>query len=429
LGVKNLYVNPIFSAKTVHRYDCVDYFTVDAHLGGNEALKRLSRDAHAAGLRVVLDVSINHTGSEHPWRVAARANPRCPESQFYFRQENGSLAGWMGVKNASQLNYRSERLRRSCGARGVRPAQMAQAAYSMDGWRFDVGNMTARRGKDQLSHEVFREVRRAVKGGEPRPHHRRTLAGRLRLLEGDEWDGLMNFAACARPLRSFCGERDRYWHGSPPDPVRGREASFRFGGGRHDRRALRAHELPFGSLLLNVLDTHHDLYRLHTFTDIYSPRALPGRSLHPVPLAGGAPISTMATRWAWMAGRRRQRAYATHAVGLRKWKRDFVVLYRLLEAAMRSSEAALRLGASASSTPTRTASSSRASWAKRRSSASWTRGQARRQVALPARELGISSVASLLGPSAGTALRWEGGRLLLDIGPEGSGVWKAGLEF
>lgn len=44
LGVNAIYLNPIFYAATVHKYDCLDYFHVDPHFGGDEALAELSKN-------------------------------------------------------------------------------------------------------------------------------------------------------------------------------------------------------------------------------------------------------------------------------------------------------------------------------------------------------------------------------------------------
>ena len=63
LGVTALYLNPIFTAPSVHKYDCIDYFHVDPHFGGDEALAELSRALHENGMKLILDISINHTGA------------------------------------------------------------------------------------------------------------------------------------------------------------------------------------------------------------------------------------------------------------------------------------------------------------------------------------------------------------------------------
>ena len=62
LGVTALYLNPIFTSASNHRYHTYDYFSVDPLLGGDDALRELLDAAHDRGMRVVLDGVFNHTG-------------------------------------------------------------------------------------------------------------------------------------------------------------------------------------------------------------------------------------------------------------------------------------------------------------------------------------------------------------------------------
>jgi len=66
LGINALYLNPIFKAKSNHKYDTLDYFTIDPHFGTIEDLKQLTRECHQLGIKVVLDLVINHCGYDHP---------------------------------------------------------------------------------------------------------------------------------------------------------------------------------------------------------------------------------------------------------------------------------------------------------------------------------------------------------------------------
>ena len=70
-----LYINPICASHTVHRFDAVDYFHVDSKLGGDEALVSLIARCHEKGIRVVVDISINHTSPENGWFRKAMAMP------------------------------------------------------------------------------------------------------------------------------------------------------------------------------------------------------------------------------------------------------------------------------------------------------------------------------------------------------------------
>ena len=62
LGVTALYLTPIFSSASNHRYHAYDYLTVDPLLGGDAALRELLDAAHARGMRVILDGVFNHCG-------------------------------------------------------------------------------------------------------------------------------------------------------------------------------------------------------------------------------------------------------------------------------------------------------------------------------------------------------------------------------
>ena len=60
LGVTAIYLNPVFSSASNHRYHTYDYLAVDPLLGGDDALRELLDKAHARGIRVILDGVFNH---------------------------------------------------------------------------------------------------------------------------------------------------------------------------------------------------------------------------------------------------------------------------------------------------------------------------------------------------------------------------------
>ena len=62
LGVTALYLTPIFTSASNHRYHTDDYFSVDPLLGGDAALRELIDAVHARGMQIVLDGVFNHTG-------------------------------------------------------------------------------------------------------------------------------------------------------------------------------------------------------------------------------------------------------------------------------------------------------------------------------------------------------------------------------
>lgn len=203
LGVNGIYLNPIFTAFSNHKYDVVDYEHVDPHFGGDEALAELRQELTHRNMRYLLDIVPNHCGYWHPWFQAARADLNAPEAEFFtFRQHPDQYESWLGVWTLPKLNYQSAELRRRIFAgeqavfrRWLRPP------FSADGWRVDVANMLARQGVIQNDAEIARQVRQAVKDTRPEAY----LIGEnffdaSRQLQGDQYDGVMNYMGFSIPL-------------------------------------------------------------------------------------------------------------------------------------------------------------------------------------------------------------------------------------
>ena len=199
LGANVIYLTPFFPARSTHRYDSTSFERVDPLLGGDEALASLVAAAHARGFRVVGDLTMNHCGSSHEWFVAARAEPGAVERELFLFDDAlpDGYESWLGIPSLPKLNWRSPRLSERMLA-VVR--RWLEPPYSLDGWRIDVANMTARHGADDLNAEVARNVRRVV--GEGRAdallvaEHGHDFRGDLAV---GGWHGAMNYSGFLRP--------------------------------------------------------------------------------------------------------------------------------------------------------------------------------------------------------------------------------------
>ncbi len=67
LGVQGIWLSPIFSSPSYHKYDTTDYYSVDWRFGVESDLKELIEKCHERNVKVILDLAINHTSSQHPW--------------------------------------------------------------------------------------------------------------------------------------------------------------------------------------------------------------------------------------------------------------------------------------------------------------------------------------------------------------------------
>ncbi len=222
LGVSLLYLTPVFEARSNHRYDAVSFDRVDPLLGGDRALVGLLEAAHAHGIRVVGDLTTNHTGVGHEWFAVARSDHEAPERAFY-RFDGDAYASWLDHPTLPKLDHRDAELARrlydgpdSVVARWLREG--------LDGWRVDVANMTGRLGADDLAHQVARAMRRTM--GEVGSQawllaehaHDASLD-----LDGSGWHGTMDYAGFTRPAWCWLtsGQRDLpHFLGLPVDVPR-----------------------------------------------------------------------------------------------------------------------------------------------------------------------------------------------------------------
>ena len=93
LGVTGIWLMPITVSPSYHGYDVTDYFNVDPEYGTNEDFLRLMEEAHARGIRVIVDLVMNHTSTEHPWFIESQ-NPDSEYRDWYiWSDENPGYRG------------------------------------------------------------------------------------------------------------------------------------------------------------------------------------------------------------------------------------------------------------------------------------------------------------------------------------------------
>ncbi|MDO4243004.1 MAG: alpha-amylase family glycosyl hydrolase [Actinomyces sp.] len=215
LHVTVVYLTPVFPAASVHRYDATSFDRVDPLLGGTAALARLAQALHARGMRLVLDLTTNHTGVTHEWFTAACADAQCEEAGFYhFERHPDHYASWFDVPELPKLDHRSPELRdRLVRGPSSVTARWLAPPVGADGWRTDVANMTGRHSQVDLAHQVAADMRatmRQVEEGTGRrlwlvAEHGHDASGDL---TGPGWHGTMNYVGFTRPLWAWLADPD-----------------------------------------------------------------------------------------------------------------------------------------------------------------------------------------------------------------------------
>jgi glycosidase len=92
LGVDGIWLMPVFKSPSYHGYDTTDYETINPDYGTNEDFTRLCEAAHRRGMKVIIDLVVNHTGAGHPWFVDSASSPSSPRRDWYVWK--GSDPGW-----------------------------------------------------------------------------------------------------------------------------------------------------------------------------------------------------------------------------------------------------------------------------------------------------------------------------------------------
>ncbi len=226
LGVNAIYLTPIFTSQSNHRYDISDFANVDPHLGGNDGLAALRRALDSAGMRIALDVTLNHCGWKNKWFTDAQADLNSLTADYFtfYNNRPDQYESWLGITSLPKLNYRSEKLREAMyGADDSVLRSWLHEPYRIDAWRLDVANMQARQGAVQLGNKVGRQLRKAVKADAPQTYiYGEHFYDGTPHLQGDELDASMNYQGFTLPLWRWLGghEHGTEWRPESADQVR-----------------------------------------------------------------------------------------------------------------------------------------------------------------------------------------------------------------
>ena len=167
LGVETLYLCPIFEASSNHRYNTGDYRRIDPMLGTEEDFQALCQEAHALGIRVILDGVFNHNGKDSRYfnadgrydTVGAAQSQDSPYYPwFHFHPWPTDYDAWWGIRDLPAVNESAPSYRDFIfeGEDSVIRHWLRAGA---DGWRLDVA--------DELPDDFIAGIRQAMDGTKP----------------------------------------------------------------------------------------------------------------------------------------------------------------------------------------------------------------------------------------------------------------------
>jgi alpha-amylase len=184
LGVTGLWLMPITESPSYHGYDVTDYEHVDREYGTDDDFRTLMAEAHRRGIRVIVDLVLNHTSDRHPWFLASRSDARAEKRDWYvWRNDLPHWRGpwgeevWHAYGNAyyygvfsggmPDLNYRNPFV--TAAARDVERRWLTD--FGADGFRLDAVKHWIEDDRNQENtpetHAWFREQQTWLKSVKP----------------------------------------------------------------------------------------------------------------------------------------------------------------------------------------------------------------------------------------------------------------------
>ena len=280
LGVEILYLNPIFFAFSTHRYDTCDYGRIDPMLGSEEDFKALCDDAHARGMKVILDGVFSHVGSRSRYFQDAISDPDSKyRGWFDFKHYPDVYTSWWGITDLPCVKKGNEDF-----IRYIIDSEDSIAVHWLkvgaDGWRLDV--------VDELPDSFVMRLRERIRKEKPDA-----------LLIGEVWEDASNKIAY--------GVRRKYFTDCELDSVMNypwQKEILRFVRGDADGATLGERIMTLAenypadvlSCVMNILSTHDTPRAINALLDPHdADRAeLAGRQFSPEALARGKELLRMA---------------------------------------------------------------------------------------------------------------------------------------
>ncbi|MFG6323628.1 MAG: glycoside hydrolase family 13 protein [Lachnospiraceae bacterium] len=192
LGVDVIYMTPVFSSDSSHKYNIDDYYRIDPSFGTKEDLKELVEQAHKLGMYVILDGVFNHSAvGFFAFKDVMEKKEQSEYLNWYYINEFPLVMEWGKKPNYKTFSYAAPMPKLNLQNKETADFVIDVASYwirecDIDGWRLDVA--------DEIHHAFWKRFRREIKAVKKDA----LIVGEIwhfagDFLEGDEWDSIMNY--------------------------------------------------------------------------------------------------------------------------------------------------------------------------------------------------------------------------------------------
>lgn len=173
LGIEAIWLTPVYESPMIDNgYDISDYYAINPEFGTMEDFERLLSEAHQRGIRIIMDIVVNHTSTAHAWFQSALGDKTSPYRDYYIWKEpvnGGTPTNWQSkfggnawemdeatgqyylhlfAKEQADLNWENPQVRDE-----VKKVISYWAEKGVDGFRLDVINLISKQ-QDFLNDEI-----------------------------------------------------------------------------------------------------------------------------------------------------------------------------------------------------------------------------------------------------------------------------------
>ena len=226
LGVTGIWLMPINPSPSYHGFDVTDYYDVNPDYGTLDEFKNLLKECHSRGMRVIIDLVLNHTSIEHPWFIEARDQPQSTRHDWYIWTETNpgylgpwservwypSSAGyyyaifWSGMPD---LNYKNDDVTDEM----YNVTRFWLQDVGVDGFRLDAARhlieLNQIQADTQMTHQWWANFHTYYKGIKPMAmtvgEVMTTNYEVVNYVNGDEFDMAFNFDLASQTVRNISG--------------------------------------------------------------------------------------------------------------------------------------------------------------------------------------------------------------------------------
>lgn len=173
LGIEAIWLTPVYESPMIDNgYDISDYYAINPEFGTMEDFERLLSEAHQHGIRIIMDIVVNHTSTAHAWFQSALGDKTSPYRDYYIWKDpvnGGTPTNWQSkfggnawemdeatsqyylhlfAKEQADLNWENPQVRDE-----VKKVISYWAEKGVDGFRLDVINLISKQ-QDFLNDEI-----------------------------------------------------------------------------------------------------------------------------------------------------------------------------------------------------------------------------------------------------------------------------------